>query len=316
MSRVGSAVSPLAGAVLPTTGAPASETGAVPRFTVVVPAHNEAEVLGRTLRSLRAQDFSGPVEVVVVDNSSTDGTGDLARAAGVRVAEESRLGVCAARQCGTEVASGQIVVSTDADTVHPADWLSRIDRAFHDDPDLVAVAGPCRYEDPPAWAAVLPRLGFATVAAVHARTGRVGYVTATNIAFRREGFPGYDTALTQGGDEVDLLRRLRREGRVAWDGANEVLTSSRRLEQGLAHTVLVSFGFYYAGGHAVNRLARRRVVGVAPPIRPADASRVRRVRRRWHVVFTGVAAVVALFRFGRVKGSARAGTGFRQRCRS
>ena len=274
---------------------------AAPRFSVVVPAHNEAGVLGRTLRSLRAQDFAGPVEVVVVDNNSTDGTGDLARAAGVRVAEEPSLGVCAARQRGTDHSSGQIIVSTDADTVHPPDWLSRIDAAFRDDPDLVAVAGPCRYEDPPEWAAVLAELGFAAVSAVHTLTGRVGYITATNVAFRRECFPGYDTKLTQGGDEVDLLRRLRRQGRVAWDGGNAVRTSSRRLEQGLAHTVLVSFGYYYAGGHLVNRLAQRRVVGVAPPIRPTDAARVRRVRQRWQVAATGVGAVAAAFRFSRIR---------------
>ena len=263
-----------------------------PRFSVVVPAHNEADVLGRTLGSLRAQDFRGAVEVVVVDNGSVDGTADLARAAGARVAQEPTLGVCAARQRGTEVARGQIVVSTDADTVHPPDWLSRIDAAFRTDPDLVAVAGPCRYEDPPGWAAVLPRLGFGVVAAAHRLTGWVGYVTATNVAFRREGFPGYDTSLTQGGDEVDLLRRLRGQGRVTWDPANAVHTSSRRLEQGLAHTVLVSYGYYYAGGHVVNRLARRRVVGVAPPIRPGDEGQVRRVRQRWRwVLGAGVAAV-------------------------
>ena len=278
-----------------------------PRFSVVVPAHNEADVLGRTLGSLRAQDFRGGVEVVVVDNGSVDGTADLARAAGARVAQEPTLGVCAARQRGTEVARGQIVVSTDADTVHPPDWLSRIDAAFRDDPDLVAVAGPCRYEDPPGWAAVLPRLGFGVVAATHRLTGWVGYVTATNVAFRREGFPGYDTSLTQGGDEVDLLRRLRGQGRVTWDPTNAVHTSSRRLDQGLAHTVLVSYGYYYAGGHVVNRLARRQVVGVAPPIRPGDEGQVRRVRRRWQwVLGAGVAAVtvarLATARPGRGKG--------------
>ena len=266
--------------------------GAAPRFSVVVPAHNEAEVLGRTLRSLRDQDFAGPVEVVVVDNGSTDATADVARAAGARVAEEPTLGVCAARQRGTDLATGQVVVSTDADTVHPPDWLTRIDAAFQADPDLVAVAGPCRYEDPPGWAAVLPRLGFGLVAVAHALTGRVAYVTATNVAFRREGFPGYDTSLTQGGDEVDLLRRLRRVGPVRWDGRNPVRTSSRRLDQGLAHTLLVSYGYYYAGGYVVNRLARRRVVGVAPPVRPADAPRVRRVRQRWRLGTAAAALAV------------------------
>ena len=263
-----------------------------PRFSVVVPAHNEEDVLGRTLGSLQAQDFPGSVEVVVVDNGSVDGTADLARAAGVRVAQEPTLGVCAARQRGTDLARGQIVVSTDADTVHPPDWLSRIDAAFRDDPDLVAVGGPCRYEDPPGWAAFLPRLGFGVVDAAHRLTGRVGYVTATNVAFRREGFPGYDTSLTQGGDEVDLLRRLRGQGRVTWDRANAVVTSSRRLDQGLAHTLFVSYGYYYAAGHVVNRVARRQVVGVAPPIRPGDAGQVRRVRQRWRwALGAGIAAV-------------------------
>lgn len=275
-----------------------------PRFSVVVPAHNEADVLGRTLGSLSAQDFPGAVEVLVVDNGSVDSTAEVARAAGVRVEAEPVLGVCSARQRGTDRARGQIVVSTDADTVHPPDWLTRIDAAFRADPDLVAVAGPCRYEDPPGWAAVLPRLGFAAVALAHRMTGRVGYVTATNVAFRREGFPGYDTSLTQGGDEVDLLRRLRRQGRVTWDRTNAVRTSSRRLEQGLAHTLLVSYGYYYAAGHVVNRLARRRVVGVAPPIRSGDENRVRQVRRRWQWVVVGVAALALgrLARRGRVGG--------------
>ena len=95
------------------------------------------------------------------------------------------------------------------------------------------------------------------------------------------GFRGYDITLTQGGDEVDLLRRLRRQGRGAGAPGNADRTSSRRLEEGLAHTVLVSYGYYYAAGHVVNRLARRRVVGAAPPIRPGDEEQVRRVRRRW-----------------------------------
>lgn len=48
-------------------------------------------------------------------------------------------------------------------------------------------------------------VGFAAVSSVYARTGRVQYVTATNLAFRRDDFPGYDLNLTQGGDEIDVL---------------------------------------------------------------------------------------------------------------
>ncbi len=71
-----------------------------PRFSVVVPAFNEVDYLGRTLQSLLQQDFEGSYEVIVVDNNSTDGTAHLARGYGVRVVDEPEVGVCAARQRG------------------------------------------------------------------------------------------------------------------------------------------------------------------------------------------------------------------------
>jgi glycosyltransferase involved in cell wall biosynthesis len=261
---------------------------------VVIPAYNEVDYLPGALRSLRAQDFPGAVEVIVVDNGSTDGTADSARRLGARVVEERTPGVCAARQRGTRAARGEIVVSTDADTVHPADWLSRLDTRFAADPTTVAVAGPCRYADPPWWAAVVPPLWFAGLAVLYDRLGRVGYITATNVAFRRVGFPGYDVRLTQGGDEADLLRRLRRWGRVVWDADNAVTTSSRRMEQGLAHTLVVSYGFYYASSLVLNRRFARTLVGRAPVIRQAERPRVQRVRRRWRLaLLTGTALAVS-----------------------
>ncbi|SDT08374.1 Glycosyl transferase family 2 [Friedmanniella luteola] len=253
------------------------------RLTVVVPAFDEEAYLPATLASLARQQVPGGFEVVVVDNASTDGTAEVATRHGARVVREEAPGVCAARQRGTEEARGAIVVSTDADTVHPDGWLARLAARF-DDEDVVAVAGPCRYLDPPWWARVFPVGWFTLIGAVHALTGRVLYVTATNVAFRRDGFPGYDTRLTQGGDEVDLLRRLRRVGRVVWDGGNPVLTSSRRMDQGLLHTLVVSYGYHYALNLALNRLAPDRVMHVAPAVRAQQAAGSRRLRRRWRVV--------------------------------
>lgn len=265
------------------------------RFSVVIPAHNEADYLAATLRSVQAQDFPGEVEVIVVDNSSTDGTAALAGRFGVRVVAEPTARVCAVRQRGTDAARGEIVVSTDADTVHPPDWLRRLDARFAADPAVVAVAGPCRYADPPWWAAVFPPLWFAAIRALHAWSGHVGYITATNVAFRREGFPGYDVRLTQGGDEADLLRRLRRWGRVVWDGDLTVTTSARRMEQGLAHTLVVSYGYYYATSLLANRLSGRTVIGRAPVIRRADRTRVRLGRHRWRLaLLTGTLLAVAV----------------------
>ena len=53
---------------------------AAPAVAVVVPARDEAALIGRSLRSLLAQDYAGPLRIVVVDDGSTDGTGAIARA--------------------------------------------------------------------------------------------------------------------------------------------------------------------------------------------------------------------------------------------
>ena len=265
------------------------------RLSVVVPAFDEEAYLPATLASLARQHVPGGFEVVVVDNASTDATAEVAARHGARVVREETPGVCAARQRGTEEARGAIVVSTDADTVHPDGWLARLAERFDAD-DVVAAAGPCRYLDPPWWARVFPTGWFAVIGAVHALTGRVLYVTATNVAFRREGFPGYDTRLTQGGDEVDLLRRLRRRGRVVWDGGNPVLTSSRRMDQGLLHTLVVSYGYHYALNLALNRLRPDRVMHVAPVIREQQALTSRRLRRRWRVALALVVTGLLLSR--------------------
>ncbi|HEY9378529.1 MAG TPA: hypothetical protein VIQ02_15740, partial [Jiangellaceae bacterium] len=99
--------------------------------------------------------------------------------------------------------------------------------------------------------------------------------------------------LTQGGDEVDLLRRLKRQGRIVWDRSNAVTTSSRRMNQGLLYTLVVSFGYYYGWSYVLSRLLSRPVVGVAPAIRREHAEQVRRRRRRWQVGATVMALGLA-----------------------
>lgn len=245
----------------------------------MIPALDEERLLPVCLDALAAQDSTGGVEVVVVDNDSSDRTADIARAKGARVVHEPVRGVCSARQAGSVAAHGEIIVSTDADTTFPPGWLSAIDRSFAD-PEVVAVTGPAHFVDAPWWGRAYEWLLFGLVQLVYVATGRVWYVSATNIAFRREVFPGYDTRLTQGGDEWDLLRRLRTRGRVVFDLRNRTLTSSRRLQRGLAYNVVVSCLFYYVLGYVLNRATGRTVLGTAPAIRtnpaPGPAPRSRR----------------------------------------
>ena len=130
---------------------PRPDAAECPRYSVVIPAFNEQECLGSCLASLSAQDYPAAFEIIVVDNNSTDRTPLIAAAAGAVVVSEPERGVCQARQRGTEVARGEIIISTDADTTFAPGWLSGIDLAFARHPGAVAVAGPCRFVAAPRW---------------------------------------------------------------------------------------------------------------------------------------------------------------------
>jgi glycosyltransferase involved in cell wall biosynthesis len=264
------------------------------RFSVVIPCYNEAAYIGEAIRSLQKQDFGGAYEIVVVDNNCTDDTARIASDLGVRVVTEVAPGVCNARQAGTVASTGEIVVSADADTTYAEDWLSKIDRGFRSGADVVAVVGPCRYKDGPRWGPVFARSLFGTVQSVYRATGRTVYVSATNIAFRRDRWTGYDVRLTQGGDELDLLRRMRREGRVVYDHTNPTYTSGRRFTRGFFYNVFVCLFVFYLSAYALNRVTGRRVIGSAPAFRGNSR---RRPSGRLRLAAAGLVATLTLFTF-------------------
>jgi glycosyltransferase involved in cell wall biosynthesis len=238
-----------------------------PRFSVVIPAYNEASYIAKTLLSLSKQDFKGGFELIVVDNNCTDNTAVIAKQHGARVVNQPTAGTCWARQAGTLSAKGQIIISTDADTTFSQNWLSRIDKDFTDNPKAVAVCGPCQYVLGPLWGRVYARWLFGLVNFVYKFTGQPFYASATNIAFKKSAFVSYDTNLPQGGDELDLIRQLKQQGIVEYDNHNPTYTSSRRLERGFIYNFFVSWLIYYIIEYNLNRLFKRPILGVAPSFR-------------------------------------------------
>jgi glycosyltransferase involved in cell wall biosynthesis len=90
------------------------------RVSVVIPCLNEAETIvecvTRASSVLEENGLAG--EVIVVDNGSTDGSGDLARGAGAAVVEEPRRGYGSAYLAGLDVARGDYIVMVDADLTY------------------------------------------------------------------------------------------------------------------------------------------------------------------------------------------------------
>ncbi len=84
--------------------------------SVVIPCFNGERYLNEAIASARAQT-AGPVEIVVVDDGSTDGSGDIAKAAGVRYVRQDNAGVAAALNHGVRIASGPLIAFLSADDV-------------------------------------------------------------------------------------------------------------------------------------------------------------------------------------------------------
>lgn len=95
--------------------------------SVVIPTRNGARRLPRCLAAVRAQDYRGPVEIVVVDDASTDDTAGVAAAHGARVLRsDANVGPGQARNLGVAAAMHDVLAFTDDDCVPEAGWLTGI----------------------------------------------------------------------------------------------------------------------------------------------------------------------------------------------
>lgn len=119
--------------------------------TALVPAHNEADGLGDTLESLldQTEPFD---EIIVVDDCSTDRTGNVARSYGVTVTrpERNRGSKAKAQNYGLPLVRTDLVLPVDADTLLAPDYVERIKAPFDD--DRVAIAAGCvqtRFDNTP-----------------------------------------------------------------------------------------------------------------------------------------------------------------------
>ncbi len=109
--------------------------------TVLVPAYNERECIANTLHSLAASDH--PIEVIVIDDGSTDGTADIVEEMAlpfVRLIRKVNGGKSSALNTGIAAASHDIIVMMDGDTVFEPSTVRELVQPFGD-PAIGAVAG-------------------------------------------------------------------------------------------------------------------------------------------------------------------------------
>lgn len=207
---------------------------AVPHVSLIIPAYNEAKYLPRLLDSVdaaRRRFSSDPaaVEVIVVDNMSTDRTRELARERGCRTLTESRRVIAAVRNTGAAAARGDVLVFIDADSqLHP-DTFTRIDAALASD----SIVGGATRITMDRWGA-----GIAVTFALLSLWSRVTGWDTGAVFCRRESFTtvgGFDERLTFAEDlafyrALCSLGRTRGQRFVRLRGARAV-TSARKFDQ-------------------------------------------------------------------------------------
>src|SRR3569833_563376 len=117
----------------------------------VIPAYNEQALIGKCVESVLAEikrSGRNDVDVVVVNNNSTDRTAEIASSyPGVRVVDEKQKGLVSARDGGFRATTAELVANIDADTIVPPGWLDVVFAEFEKDPTLVCLSGPYVYYD-------------------------------------------------------------------------------------------------------------------------------------------------------------------------
>jgi glycosyltransferase involved in cell wall biosynthesis len=113
-----------------------------PLVSVMIGVYNGAAYLGEAIDSVLAQSHE-PIQLIVVDDGSTDGSGKIAKAYGprLRCIRQERGGMAAARNRAVEAATGEFFAFLDADDRFPADKIARQLATFEKDPGLDVVYG-------------------------------------------------------------------------------------------------------------------------------------------------------------------------------
>jgi len=114
-----------------------------PLVSVIIPVYNYDRYLAEAVESVLSQTYQH-LEVIVVDDGSTDQSGEVARSfagRGVRYCPQPHSGIGPARNKGVELAQGEFLAFLDADDRWPEEKIERQLRAFDSDPTLEMVFG-------------------------------------------------------------------------------------------------------------------------------------------------------------------------------
>lgn len=232
-AQVGVASTPTAAAPTPRPSTESSQRGSVASsafdVSIVIPVFNRAELTEQCLVALAGATHDVTFEVIIVDNASTDGTGDLLAKLGGDVQvirNDENRGFAVACNQGARAARGRHVVFLNNDTIPLDGWLTPLVAELDADPTIAVVGSKLLYPDdtiqhagvvfsreiPMPYHAFMHTPGSLPVVN---RRRELQCVTGACMAVRREVFAelgGFDEGYRNGFEDVDYCLRVRARG--------------------------------------------------------------------------------------------------------
>ena len=210
------------------------------RLSFVVPAYNEESYLPACLDSILKQtrELDQPVEIIVVNNASTDRTREVAlRYPGVKVVDEARKGLTFARQAGFAASSGELIANVDSDSRLTSGWVKTVLAEFTKDTKLVSLSGPFIYYDLSPTQRLSVQIFYAIAFLIYVTNRYVlragSMVQGGNFVLRRDALlkiGGFDTSISFYGEDTDIARRMNQVGKVKFMFRLKMFSSARRLK--------------------------------------------------------------------------------------
>jgi len=190
-----------------------NDSTSLPFTSVVVPVYNGESVMKNCLESMMKLKYpSEKLEVIVVDDGSTDKTVDIVRGYPVKLICKGRGGYPSTMNAGISVAKGEIIVIVDSDTYLDEDWLIKVVEEF-EDPVVGMVSG--YFVTPPNSSFLAKVIGFAAEDCYdRIKSKYLDFITTACTAYRKKLFAEiglFHETLRRGSDE-DLAHRAFKAG--------------------------------------------------------------------------------------------------------
>lgn len=214
------------------------------KISLIIPAYNEEKYIGECLDYFIKNSDNKFFEIIVIDNKSTDKTGEIARNyKNVKVIYEERKGLTRARQRGFEESQGDILAYIDADTRMPKGWAQIIIDEFEKNNNLACLSGPGFYYDISKKSEFFVKILYWYMMAMPVYW-IVGYmIMGANFAIRKDVLKqigGFDTSIEFYGEDTNIARRTHTLGKVKFNPKFFIYFSGRRLKnQGLYKTAFI-----------------------------------------------------------------------------